>query len=46
MPKQSEDEQVRGGKLSRDIYDESLRPTEIHSELDAASVQLQSQGVC
>lgn len=46
MPKQSEDEQVRGGTLSRDIYDESLRPTEIHSELDAASIQLQSQGVC
>lgn len=44
---QSGDEETRDGrtKVSRDIHDESQRLTEVHGELDAASVQLQSQGV-
>lgn len=32
-------------KVSRDIYDGSRGPTEIHGELDSASIQLQAQGV-
>lgn len=33
------------GEVSRDIHDESRWPTKVHGELNAASVQLQSQGV-
>lgn len=32
-------------RLAGDMYDESRWPTEVHGELDSASVQLQSQGV-
>lgn len=43
----SEDEEKRHGgrKVGRDINNESQRLTEVHGELYAASVQLQSQGV-
>ena len=34
------------GKVSRDMCHESQWPTEVHGELDSASVQLQAQGVC
>lgn len=44
---QSEDEETRDGKgkVSRDIHNESRWPTKVHGELDAPSVQFQSQGV-
>lgn len=44
---QSEDRETGDGKgkVSRDIHNESQRVTKVHGELDAASVQLQSQGV-
>lgn len=44
---QSRDEETRDGKgkVRRDIHHESQWFTKVHGELDAASVQLQSQGV-
>ena len=36
----------RDGKGKVSIHCESRWPTEVHGEFDAASVQLQSQGVC
>lgn len=42
---EDEDRRYGGRKVGRDINNESQRLTEIHGELYAASVQLQSQGV-